>query len=640
VPGIAGYVSLTTGSLKPLNLLSQLTGSLMHEPYYSLQPIPCPEESLAVIVNPDIDGMICGAAQDADLGLSLGFYGEFYDPEFHVASEGNDVAEILLRRYVELDEGFPHSLDGSYIIFIADKQRKRYRLFNDHYASRPVFYGTQGGRFYFSPEAKGVARMPGFDAGIDEDALVAFLINGNPLGERTFYKNVKPLPPGTVLTIEGGKVIRTESSRYAPCGETVDRGEDYYVEGLSALLLKAVGKQLRNPDKAFVPLSGGIDSRLIAGCVNRIVGERLHTVSWGVNESLAGSDTVIARQVADFLRSVHHFARRESEHFQRDLGEMLFRIDGLNDDPAFHSNELCIMRRIREEFGGLYVLRGEECFGHTPEPTCDLEALGHWGIARLQDHPRAERLLNPSKLPEFRDRSGQTLQAIIDTCPSLNFIDRRDYFYFACRLFHYHSRSAYCKRTVVDVRNPWLDKELLEFLQTVPVRYRINRYLYKKAGSALFPDLMAIPIATRSSLENWTEKFQNSPVLQQFLKTHLFEQRNSFHEMLNPDAVRALYDQAIRPGGSHPSVKQRTLQAGKNLLRTQAPQLYRRLKPSLMGRMESTEIAGEVLLMRMLLLKIWFDQFVDGNAQPEAFHLIVEDWPHLGQRVTTQAATT
>jgi asparagine synthase (glutamine-hydrolysing) len=599
--------------------LSHLIQPLLHEAYYSVQQIACPEKSISAIVNPGIDGMLCGASHDAAVGVSLGFYGEFYEPQCQAAESGDEVAGILLRRYLELDKKFPQSLDGSYVIFVADGHRRRFLLFNDHYASRPVFYGIQGGRFYFSPEAKGVARMPGFDASVDEDALVAFLINGNPLATQTFYKNVRPLPPGTVLTIENGQVVRTESSRYAPCGDTVDRGDDYYVEALSALLLKAVGKQLRRPDKVYVPLSGGIDSRLIAGCVKQVGGGQLHTVSWGVNESLADSDTVIARQVAKFLGSDHHFARRESEHLQRDMGEMLYRIDGLNDDPVFHSNELCIMRRIREELGGLYVLRGEECFGHTPEPTCDLEALGHWGIARLEDQPRAEHLLNPSMVPEFRAHSGRIIQEMLDTCPSVDLTDRRDYFYFASRLFHYHSRSAYSKRTVVDVRNPWLDRELLEFLQTVPTRYRLNRYLYKKTGAKMFPELMAIPIARRNSLENWPEMIRKSAELQQFLKLHLIESRNHFHEILNPDAVRTLYNQTIKLGGSRASLKQQVLRAGKNFLRTRTPELYRRIKPSLMGKMETTQIQGEVLLLRMLLLNVWFDQFVDGHAEPKDF---------------------
>jgi hypothetical protein len=156
-------------------------------------------------------------------------------------------------------------------------------------------------------------------------------------------------------------------------------------------------------------------------------------------------------------------------------------------------------------------------------------------------------------------------------------------------------------------------------MQTVPIRYRFNKYLYKKTAARVFPELMAIPIATRNSLENWPEKFQKSPDLQQFLKMHLIESRNSFHEILNLNAVRALYDRTIRPGGARLSFKQRTLKAGKSFLRTQAPQLYRRLKPVLMRRIAPTEIPGEVLLLRMVLLKVWFDQFVDGQAQPEEF---------------------
>ena len=260
-------------------MISLLTRSLVHEPFYTVQSIRTASENVAVIVNPQIDDILCGTAHNLKVGVSLGFYGEFYDSAFAAAKSGKDVAEILIRKYLESGDEFPRSLDGSYVVFVADDGRKRIQLFNDYYASRPLFYGTQDGRFYFSPEAKGVARMPGFDAAID-GVMVTFLVNGNPLAEQTFYKNVKPLPPGTVLTIENGRVTRSESSRYAPCSETHDRGEDY-IHGLSELLLKAVGKRLRNPDRAFVPLSGGIDSRLIAGCVHRITNGNLHAILVG-----------------------------------------------------------------------------------------------------------------------------------------------------------------------------------------------------------------------------------------------------------------------------------------------------------------------------------------------------------------------
>jgi asparagine synthetase B (glutamine-hydrolysing) len=620
MPGIAGSICLKPDLPQPADVLSRLTRSLLHEPYYSVQQIPCPEDSVAVIVNPEIDGLICGVAQDAGTGASLGFYGEFYDAQCQAAASGDDVAQILLRKYLELDDEFPRSLDGSYVIFVADGRRKRFLLFNDYCASRPVFYGIQDGRFYFSPEAKGVARMPGFDASVDVDAQIALLACSYAIADHTFYRNVKPLLPGKILTIQDGKLQRSDSKRYLPSGETNDRGEKYYLNALCDLLLQATGKLLRNADHIVLPLSGGIDSRMIAGCVHRLTGGDLRTVSWGVDDKRPGSDTVIAQTVADYLKSDHHFVRREAENLRRDIGEFLYRVDGLITDPASHSNELNIMRRIRDELGGKYVLRGEECFGHAILPGCDAEALAQWGISRLSDFLRLEGILNKERLPELRRNHDRNYDWLIETCPCLSMTDRREYYYFQVRNFHYHTRSAYGKRTVVDVRNPWMDRDLLEFLNTLPAHYRTDRYLYRKATTHMFPGLFEIPIATRNSLENWPEIVQKDRSIQQFLKAHLIDRPNSFHNILNPSAVRILYEQAIQPGGLRSSFEQRTVQATKNFLRTQTPQLYRRLKPSLMVKVKSKEIPGEELLFRMLILKIWFDQFVDGQAQPEGFY--------------------
>lgn len=620
MPGIAGYISLTTGIPQPNKTPSLLTRSLLHERFYSVQQIPCPPGSAAVIVNPEIDSIICGVAQDAAAEVSLGFYGEFCAPSCTAATNGDEIAEILLRKYLELEDRFPLSLDGSYVIFVADGRRKKYLLFNDYCASRPVFYGMQDGVFYFAPEAKGVARMPGFDASVDVDAQIAVLVCSNAIAEHTFYRNVKPLFPGKVLTIQDRKVQCDDSRRYLPSGESNDRGERYYLNALCDLLLQAVGRLLRNADQIVLPLSGGIDSRMIAGCVHRLTGGNLHTVSWGVDDKRPGSDTVIAQAVADYLKSDHHFLRRETEHLQRDIAEMLYRVDGLITDPASHSNELNVMRRIREELDGKYVLRGEECFGHASLPGCDAEALGQWGISRLSDFSRVEGIFNKERLPELRRNHDKNYEWLIETCPCLTMTDRREYYYFHVRNFHYHTRSAYFKRTVVDVRNPWMDRDLLEFLNTLPAHYRTDRYLYRKATKHMFPGLFEIPVATRNSLEDWPEILQKDRPIQQFLKTHLIDHRNGFHQILSPDAIRALYEQAIQPGGSRLSFKQRAIQATKGFLRTQTPQLYRRLKPSLMVKIKSKEIPGQELLFRMLVLKVWFDQFADGQAQPEDFY--------------------
>jgi asparagine synthetase B (glutamine-hydrolysing) len=616
MPGIAGYFSLRADTVVPPQTLSHLLSPLMHEKSYKVLPLAASASHSAAIVDPGIDDSLCGVAAEQKSGIKVGFYGEFYSDRFRAAVDGQEVAEILLREYLDHGDRLPQILDGSYVVLVKDARTGTSILFNDYCASRPLFYGMGDGVLYFSPEAKGIAGIPGFDATADVDAQVAMLVCSNAIGDHSFYRDVKPLFPGSVLTVRAGKMEPSVSRRYLPAGESTDRGEKYYLNALCDLMLQATAKLLRDVDRIVIPLSGGIDSRMIAGCVHKLTGGNLHTVSWGADEELPGSDAVTARSVADYLKSDHHFIRREAEHLRRDMPEMLYRVDGLITDPVAHSNELNIMRRIRSELGGRYILRGEECFGHASTPSCDAEALAQWGIYRLSDTPCLEEVFDGAALAELRVANDSIYQSLIDSCPSESLTDRREYYYFNVRNFHYHTRSAYCKRTVLDVRNPWMDRDVLEFLNTLPARYRTDRYLYRRATKHMFPDLFEIPVATRNSLENWPRKLREDSDLQHFVRTNLIDSRNSLHELLDPAALGRVFGRAISSEPASTPHKRRLIRVGKEYLRRQMPGLYRRLKPGLMTRIKTREIAASEILLRLVSLKVWYDQFVDRVAAP------------------------
>ncbi len=599
-------------------MLSHLLSPLLHEQSYKVLHLACSETSSAAVVDPGIDDCLCGVASDPNSGVDVGFYGEFYDQEFRSAVDGRAIAEILIREYLEHRDKLPARLDGSYVVFVNDSRAETSIVFNDYCASRPLFYGIHNGMLYFSPEAKGIAGIPGFDASVDIDAQVAMLVCSNLIGDHTFYRNVKPLFPGNVLTVRAGKVHRSQSRQFLPDGEITDRGEKYYLDALCDRLLHSTAKLLKDPDRIVIPLSGGIDSRMVAGCVHKLTGGNLHTVSWGANEELPGSDAVTARIVASYLKSDHSFIRRKSEHLRRDMPEMLYRVDGLITDPIAHSNELNIMRQIRDDLQGRYILRGEECFGHASAPSCDAEALAQWGIYRLMDTPSLEEVLDEATLAELRKGNQNIYQHLVDSCPSKSMTDRRDYYYFTIRNFHYHTRSAYCKRTVVDVRNPWMDRDVLEFLNTLPARYRTDRYLYRKATKHMFPGLFEIPIATRNSLENWPQMLRESPDLQGFIRSNLIGSRNTLHQILDSRKVEDLFERSIRPRPVSASPTRQLVWSGKEYLRRHMPGLYRKLKPGLMMKIKMREMAGSEILMRLVCLKTWYDQFIDGrSANPE-----------------------
>lgn len=624
MPGITGLIPIKTAVTAYPEALKNLIAPLLHESDYRIHYFENIAPCEAAIIDPNIDDYLCGIYTDSKSAVCVGFYGEFYDSEFHLAHNGTQTAEVLLGEYLRYGDRLPERLDGSYIVLISDPRDEKLLIFNDYCASRPLFYAVHNGVLYFSPEAKGVANAPGFDRSVDVDAQIAMLVCSSLISDHTFYKNVKPLFPGKVLTVQGGKLQQSDSRRYLPCGEANDRGEKHYLDALCDLLLQATAKLLRDPDRIIVPLSGGIDSRMIAGCVHKLTGGNLRTVSWGVDDERPGSDAVTARLVAAHLGSDHHFARRETENLEHDLPEMLYRVDGLITDPASHSNELNIMRRIRGEFGGRYILRGEECFGHARTPGCDAEALGQWGIARLSDFPVLERILAKEKLPELRRKSDEIFESLIEGCLCESMTDRREYYYFNVRNFHYHTRSAYCKRTVVDVRNPWMDRDVLEFLNTLPARYRTDRYLYRKATRHMFPGLFEIPIATRGSLENWPALLRQDERLQGFLRANLMEERNGLHAMANAEAIGRLFTECVEHGRVRLSFKQRMVRAGKEYARSHVPGLYGILKPGLMTKVKTKEIAGSEILMRLLCLKVWNDEFVDGSVLPNVYTRVHE----------------
>jgi hypothetical protein len=140
------------------------------------------------------------------------------------------------------------------------------------------------------------------------------------------------------------------------------------------------------------------------------------------------------------------------------------------------------------------------------------------------------------------------------------------------------------------------------------VRYRTERLLYKKALAKLFPELMAVPPAIVTSIENWPEVVRTDVEIQRGLRHHLLESRNALHEWMDADAVRRLLEEACHAPAARR--KAGTLGTARNLLRRTSPALFRAVKNmagSRVTRLYPTPPA--YLAMRLLSLKRWFDRF-------------------------------
>ena len=603
MPGIVGYQGIAGGG-DGLERLRQMAAPLLHRSDYQIVEGKAPIGGGVCVVGGGVGSLLVGAADDGE--ISVVYYGEFYDPDFADASTGSEIASRLIALYRRHGSLLPVKLDGSFVVYLAELRSGKVVLFNDHYGSRQLFYSDQGGRLLFAPESKGIAAVPDADRGVDRDAFVSFLVNGAMLGEANFYRKIHPVLPGRVVSFEGGTSVVTRSTRYEPDGSGPDRGESSYIEELSALLRQSVRRRFRDPSTTAIPLSGGIDSRGILGIAHELHGPDLRVVTWGKDDVTPGADVDVARRVAAHLGIEHRFVPRTTEDFESNMDTMLWRMDGLTDDPAHHHGELGIMTRLRNQYGVRSILRGEECFGHWPEPPTVAKARANTGVHELSEYPNLAGLFRISLRPELVRRSRELIEQVDREYAPEGLIDRRDHYYFSQRLFHYHTRCAYFKLTEVDVKSPWLDRPIIDFLARLPAHYRTERRLYRRCLETMYPDLMAIPTANVNSLEDWTDVIRKTPDLQALLRRHLFATDSPILEWIDREALVTLAERTFAQSRPRPPSR---LLSWKNALRKRVPLIYSALGRAAGGKINFYPLAASTMLFRVLLAKRWFDRF-------------------------------
>jgi hypothetical protein len=209
-------------------------------------------------------------------------------------------AEINLADHqAELLSGkFEIPWDGRVLLLHISADGKRWRLWNDWLGSMPVFHAQIGnGRIASTLEPVVVA-----SAGYTADdfflpGLVSLLINGHFISDWTLYKGMKVIPPDSRMEWDE-KGFRAEKLWTVEPGQSRwEAGWDDLVDEMYELSRQAIVQALSSYPKWILPLSSGLDSRLIAAVAAEI-GADVHTYAWGEANT---TDVIYSRQIARTL---------------------------------------------------------------------------------------------------------------------------------------------------------------------------------------------------------------------------------------------------------------------------------------------------------------------------------------------------
>lgn len=236
---------------------------------------------------------MAGSREDA----VITFNGEIYNfKELRAELEGRghqfrsqSDTEVILHLYDELGDACVERLDGMFAFVLWDAPKQRALIACDRFGQKPVYFAQHEGAMYIASEIKALLAGPKLDREVSPEAIDTLLTCNWVPAPATFYRSIRRLDAGELMVYEahGSDDARVTTRRYAPPRGVREsmRYEDV-VERTSALIDRAVQRQLVADVPVGLFLSGGIDSTLILSRVakNLSRGFSAFTITFGQSD--------------------------------------------------------------------------------------------------------------------------------------------------------------------------------------------------------------------------------------------------------------------------------------------------------------------------------------------------------------------
>jgi len=478
---------------------------------------------------------------DSDEKFFITYNGEIYnylELQKNLLNEGlkfktNSDTEVIINIYKKYGiEGFS-KLNGIFAFAIYDKENKKVILARDTFGVKPLYYSFTSAGFTFASEIKAILKNKNYKIELDYNSFHSFLTYRYNPSPQTMFKNIFKLNPGQYIQYNlNGDYKKGNYQEYIP---TINNkiSETDAIEKYSELLNIAVKRQLTSDVPLGLFLSGGVDSAALGYLMKKNIEGDFNSYSIGFDGKGNYNELADAKKTSEFINSNHSDSVLSKEDYLDFFQKSFYYLEepvAEKTAPALYFLSKLASKDVKVVLAGQGAdepLAGYKRYYGEKQIEKYRTALNFLPLNMIsQVLPRNERfkraayaskfgnelerflaiytifspemknkLLNEDIKRKMSDVDIELLKPLYMQSKNLNdslskilFMDTRMNLADDLLLFGDKMTMA----NSLEMRVPYLDKELIYFLESLPSDFKLNgskhKYIHKKAVSKWLPD--------------------------------------------------------------------------------------------------------------------------------------------------------
>lgn len=512
------------------------------------------------------------------------------DGRFHIIFNGEIYNHLDLRDKLKEIEFVSHSDTETILYYLAkfgiegvkdfngifslafwDSTSGKLFLIRDPFGVKPLYYFVKNEKIIFSSEVRPIKNL--INTTLDIEALAELLKLRYNASTDTIYKEINKILPGHYLEYD----LRKKNYKISPYANFIIHKKNITLNQAlyqySELLEKAVKRQLLSDVEVGVLLSGGIDSALITYFAAKNYPRKIKSFTVGFEDKDDSNELIDAHESADFLQTEHHEIIINNKDFENHFDEVIQIIEEplattssipmyfLNKEVSKYLKVVLTGQGADEPLAGYPRYLGENYRDKIPTKM----VVPILGVANSIKNEKIRRLLLSINEKDIIARFQKTY-ALFSDKEINNLIRHKDnssynkinYFFnlvggsnlksvdammgidqrmnLADDLLLYTDKIS--MNFSLETRVPFLDIELIEFLNSLPSEYKIRQGKGKFLQHELAKNILPEKIVNRrkkgfqSPTNLW---FKNN--LGIFIENLISDNFSYFNQIFNKDEI-------------------------------------------------------------------------------------------------------